>query len=185
MTFWSGALPDGSCDWWWACLPPSVNFYLCYAPSIGGPPKPVQLVNEVEDPGGMTGTFWPQEGMSVCERSLTVWRLCCSIHAGSGLCHCDGSVVECHGVPFSVVEAALHCLWTSGGQSKIFGEWVSLSNRIVLLWVCLPSGPLMHTSGFSLPAVDMVKWAWMESLYLVDVFHRYLCSSAWSHPNCH
>ena len=46
---------------------------------------------------------WPEEGLSVFERSW--W--CCFTHTGSGLCH---GVVECHGshgVPFVVVEAVL------------------------------------------------------------------------------
>ena len=49
------------------------------------PSSPVQLVNEVEDPGGMAGTVWLEEMLSVCER-LIVWRWTYSTHAGSGLC---------------------------------------------------------------------------------------------------
>ena len=46
------------------------------------PPKPVQSVNEVEHSGGMAGIFLPEEWLSVCEKSLTVWRW---IRAGSGV----------------------------------------------------------------------------------------------------
>ena len=45
------------------------------------PPKTVQSVNELKDPGGVAGTFWPEQGLSVRERWLTVWRWCCSTHA--------------------------------------------------------------------------------------------------------
>ena len=38
-----------------------------------------------------------------------------------------------HGVPFGVVEDVLHCLWATGDK---FGEFVSLSNGMVLLCVC-------------------------------------------------
>ena len=38
--------------------------------------------------GGILGTFWPEEGLSVCERLLIVWRWCYSTHARSGFCHC-------------------------------------------------------------------------------------------------
>ena len=79
-------------------------------PAWQEPPKPVQSVNELEDPGGLVGAFWPKQGLSVCERWLTVWKWCCSTHAGTGLCHCDVAVVECrgsHGVLVGVVEAVL------------------------------------------------------------------------------
>ena len=83
--------------------------------------RPSSPVNEVEDPGGIAGTVWLEERLSVCERLLIVWRWTCSTHAGSGLCGCGGGVVECHRcpcVPFGVDQAVLyywHCLWTSGG----------------------------------------------------------------------
>ena len=60
------------------------------------PSSLVQSVNEFEDPGGMAGTVWLEEKLSVCERLLIVWRWTCSIHTGSGLCVCVGGVVECH-----------------------------------------------------------------------------------------
>ena len=87
-----------------------------------GPSILVQSVKEMEDPGGMAGTVWLEERLSVCERLL---RLICSTHAGSGLCVCDGECHWCHCVPFSVVQAVLyywHCLWTFSGQSKL-GGW--------------------------------------------------------------
>ena len=45
------------------CVPP---------PTLSHPawqmlPKPVQSVNEVEDPGRIAGTFWLKEGLSVCQ----------------------------------------------------------------------------------------------------------------------
>ena len=74
------------------------RFDLCHAP------WPVQLANELEDLGGMAGTF---QGLSVCERWLTMWRWCGSTHAGSGLCHgVWWNVVEVM-VHFGVVEAVL------------------------------------------------------------------------------
>ena len=47
-------------------------------------------------------------------------------------------------VPFGVVLVALFVdfWWASGHLSKFFGEWTSLRNRMVLLWVCpVPSLP--------------------------------------------
>ena len=79
--------------------PPDVTIDLCHARPA------VQLVIEFEDPGGMVDTFWPEEGLSVCEMWLTMWRKCCSTHTGSGLCYCDVEVMVC----------PLHYLWTSGG----------------------------------------------------------------------
>ena len=56
-------------------------------------------------------------------------------------------VVECCDVAFGVVEAVLAALLTSDClpvvSQNFFGEWVSLSNWMVLLWVC---------PGLSLPA---------------------------------
>ena len=84
--------------------------------------------------------------------------------------------VECHHEPFGVDQAVLyywHCLWISGGQSKFVGEWASLRNRMVLLWVC--SGPSLpvHTSSSSChtPAEDVTEWEWLVIFYLVGVFH--------------
>ena len=57
-----------------------------------GPPSPVQSVNEAEDPGGMAGTVWLKERLSVCERLLNVWRWTCSTHAGSFLENGPGSL---------------------------------------------------------------------------------------------
>ena len=54
------------------------------------PSSPVQSVNEMEDPGGIAGTIWLEERLSVCERWL---RWTCSTNAGSGLCGCGGGVV--------------------------------------------------------------------------------------------
>ena len=56
--------------------------------------KPVWSVNEVEDLGGVTGTFWLK---SVCKWSLIVWRWDCSTHTGGGLCHCLGNIVNIAG----------------------------------------------------------------------------------------
>ena len=72
-------------------------FDVCHTLSIGLPPKPVHSVSEVEEPDGMAGIFWSEERLSVCEKSLTVSRWCCSTHAGSRLYHCDGGVVEGRG----------------------------------------------------------------------------------------
>ena len=61
--------------WGVACLLLCVAFYLCHFPPLAcwKPLKPVQLVNEVEDPGGML---------------VIVCRWCCATHTGSELCHC-------------------------------------------------------------------------------------------------
>ena len=94
-----------------------VTFDLLSRP-LHWPGSPVQSVNEVEDPGGIAGTVWLEERLSVL---LIVWRWTCSTHAGSGWCDCCGGVVKCHrslSVAFGVDQAVLyywHCLWTSGG----------------------------------------------------------------------
>ena len=92
-----------------------MTFVPCHAPPLAWqrPSSPVQSVNEVEDPGGMVGTVWLEERMSVCERLLI------------GICTqvvwlwwgCGGMSLTSF-VPFGVVQAVLycwHCLWTSGG----------------------------------------------------------------------
>ena len=72
-----------------------VSLDLCHAPSIGLA-EAFQSGSVMEDPGGMAGTVWLVERLSVCEMLLIVWRWICSTHAGSGLCGCCGDVVECH-----------------------------------------------------------------------------------------
>ena len=47
--------------------------------------------NEVEDPGEIVGTVWPEERLSVFEM-VTEWRWYCSTLAGSGFHHCGGVV---------------------------------------------------------------------------------------------
>ena len=44
--------------------------------------------------GGMAGTIWLEEKLSVCERLMNVWRWICSTHAGSELCGCGGGNVN-------------------------------------------------------------------------------------------
>ena len=102
-------------------MPPcSMTFGLSHTPPWvwQRPSSLVQSVNEEEDTGGIAGTVWQEERLSVFERLLIVWRWICSIHVGSGLCGCGGGVVECHRhhcVAFGVVLAVLYYLWTSGG----------------------------------------------------------------------
>ena len=51
-----------------------MTFDLCHTPSsIGQPSWPVQSVNEVEDPDGMVGTFWPEEGLPVSLYIAVLW----------------------------------------------------------------------------------------------------------------
>ena len=101
-----------------------VTFDLSPRP-LNWPSSPVQSVNEVEDQGGMA------ERLSVCERLLNVWRLSFSTHAGSGLCCCAGGVVKCC---FGVVLYYWLCGLPVGFRwsVEIFGELVSLRNRMVL-----------------------------------------------------
>ena len=70
------------------------------------------------------GHILPEEGMSMCDRSLNVWRWCCSTHTRSRLCHCDGGVVV-----DVMVWLLVGCvvIVTSSGQSKFLGEWASLN----------------------------------------------------------
>ena len=62
------------------------------------------------------------------------WRWICS---GSGLC---GSVA-----------LYWHCLWTS----EFLGEWASLRNRMLLLWVPLPSSPASSPLNPALTATPL------------------------------
>ena len=93
------------------------------------------------------------EGLSVCERSLIVWW-CCSTYAG-----CVNMV--------AVVKALLHCGLLVGWSVMEKGHpWATR-------WWCCGCVLVMYTSGFSChtPPADMIKWVWLENLYLVDVFH--------------
>ena len=90
--------------------------------------------------------------------------------------------VECHRchclvlTGCAVLFALIVYFWSaSGGRSTFLREWVSLRNRMVLLWVCSFPAQLpvhwvykMHTSGSSChtPITDM-----MGIFYLIDVFH--------------
>ena len=90
----------------------------------------------MEDPGGMAGTVWLGEDLSVYEKLLIVWRWICYTNTGSGLCGCGGGVVEYRCVPFGVVQAVLywwHCLWTSGGLLVGLQWSVKISWRMSVL----------------------------------------------------
>ena len=57
--------------------PLSVTFDLYTPPPLARqrPSSPVQSVNEVEEPGGMTDTVLLEERLSVCERLLIVYNI--------------------------------------------------------------------------------------------------------------
>ena len=57
--------------WGWSCLLLYVTFYLHHTPSLAWQ-KPGPSASEVEDPGGIVGTVWLEERLSVCERVVIV-----------------------------------------------------------------------------------------------------------------
>ena len=89
------------------------------------------------------------------EAVSVVWWWICSTHTG-----CGGGAVECHGVPFGVVQYYWHCLWTSGGRSKFpWGiGWCCCGCVLVPPFWSIE----MHTSG---------SWELLGIFYLMDVFH--------------
>ena len=119
----------------------------------------------------MVGTVWLEERMSVCERSLIVWRWTCSTHAGSGLWW------GCGGMSSTLLHGfwcwPVYYWWTSGwGRSKFLGEWASLRTGVVgVFWPLPTSGPLStHTSSSSCHT-PVIEWEWLVIFYLIDIFH--------------
>ena len=46
---------------------------------------------------------------------------------------------------------------------------------ILELWVC--PGPSLQAFSCHIPAADMIKWAWLETLYLVAVVYEVICGA--------
>lgn len=115
--------------WWWVCLLVNLTFDLYHTPSIG----PSQA---------SSGHRW--EAVSVINdcvevvlrRKWVVWLW------WNGIC----AFWCCWSHCVVLVVLFLDFQQASGDQSKFHGEWASLRNRMVLLWVCpgtiLPSSPL-------------------------------------------
>ena len=107
-----------------------VTFDLCSAPSTLtlAHPNPSPLVNELEDPGAITGSVWLKESLSACEGLVIVWRWCCSTHPG----------IVC-----VLMLLRLCCLSGNVLVVSVKFQWASLRNRMVLFWLC--PGPSLLT----------------------------------------